>query len=92
MARTVISILCTVVTMTLRLVMRENSAVTYANLVVILLLIVIDYPSLKSGLITSIVQKRFLPETGNSIGVIFNLAMSVVEVAYILTSSAEEQR
>lgn len=92
MARTIISLMCTIVMVTVRLVLRENSIVTYVNLVVIVFLIVIDYPSLKSGLVTSIVQKRLLPETGNSIGVVFNLGMSVVEVCYILVSSKEEQR
>ena len=52
--RVLISLICTVVMMVLRLVYRETSVITYVNLGIILLLIVIDYPSLKSGLITSI--------------------------------------
>ena len=54
-ARTIISILLTVVMITTRLALRENSIVTYVNLAVGVLLTIIDYPSLKSGLVTSIV-------------------------------------
>lgn len=53
--RTIVSFLCTVIMTAARLILRENFVVTYVNLGVILLLIVIDYPSLKSGLATSIV-------------------------------------
>lgn len=53
--RTIVSFLCTAIMTAARLILRENFVVTYVNLGVILLLIVIDYPSLKSGLVTSIV-------------------------------------